>query len=337
MRCTFAVAVIAFISVACGGGSEPIDETGQDALIQQGGGAAETVPALIPTATPEAEPQIAAVTEEAAIEELPFAPNPAPWAEAPAAAEDAAARVPNVDALAAIVVDEASGATLWEHNADQALPPASTTKILTALVALEHGDLDRWVQVDVDWREMPGSSVMGLQRGEWFRMRDLLYGLMLPSGNDAALAIARDVSGSDAAFVAEMNALVERLGLKTAHFENPHGLTARGHVISAHDLAHLSRYAMSIDEFRPLAWTRWHTAKGHSRDIAMGNLNGILHDYPGADGIKVGFTYRAGKTLVASATRDGHRVYVVLLNAPKSRTDGAKLLDWAFANHTWPN
>ncbi len=271
---------------------------------------------------------------EEALAEVPFELNPAPWQSAPVASEAAQAALPFIDAVAAIVIDEASGATLWERNAHTPLPPASLTKIATAIVALERGDLERWVQVDVDWREMPGSSVMGLERGEWFQMQDLLYGLMLPSGNDAALAIGRDVSGSDAAFVDDMNELVARLGLNTAHFANPHGLGTRNR-ISAHDLAHLGRYAMSIEEFRPLSSTRYHVAHGHTRNIALGNLNGILLDVEGGDGIKVGYTYRAGKTLVASATRDGNRVFAVLLNAPSSRADGAKLLEWAFANHTW--
>ena len=263
-----------------------------------------------------------------------FALNPPAWRARPEVLPFAGATLPEIEALAAIVVDEASGAVLWEHNAHEALPPASLTKIATAVVTLEKGGLERVVTVDVDSREMPGSSVMGLRPGDEFTLQDLLFGLMLPSGNDAALAVGRAVSGSDEAFVDEMNALVARLGLTSSNYTNPHGLTAQGHVSSAFDLAMLSRYAMSLEGFLPLAETREWTAVG-SRSLPMGNLNALLRNYAGADGIKVGFTNRAGRTLVASASRGDNRVYVVLLNAPNSQADAAKLLDWAFQWHRW--
>lgn len=260
--------------------------------------------------------------------------NPPAWRSRPEVLPFAGATLPEVDALAAIVVDEASGTVLWEDNAHEALPPASLTKIVTALVALELGDFDSTVTVDVDSREMPGSSVMGLRPGDEFSLMDLLYGLMLPSGNDAALAIGMAVSGDVEKFVEEMNSLSQRLGLTNTNWTNPHGLTAQGHQTSAYDLAMLSRYAMSVEGFLPLAETREWTAVG-SRSIKMNNLNALLRNYHGADGIKVGFTNRAGRTLVASASRGGNRVYVVLLNAPESQADAAKLLDWAFASHHW--
>jgi D-alanyl-D-alanine carboxypeptidase (penicillin-binding protein 5/6) len=243
--------------------------------------------------------------------------------------------VPAVDASAVIVMDEASGAVLWEQNADARLAPASLTKIATAVVALQKGDFAKVVEVDVDSRAMPGSTVMGLVPGDRFSLQDLLYGVMLPSGNDAALAVGRAVSGTDGGFVWEMNTLVAKLGLRDTHFANPHGLGNTNHYTSAYDLAALARYAMSVEGFAPLSTTRSWTASG-SRDIRMSNLNTFLGSYPGADGMKVGYTRRAGHTLVASATRNGHRVYVVLLNAPQSKADAAKLLDWAFSSHVWP-
>jgi D-alanyl-D-alanine carboxypeptidase len=232
-------------------------------------------------------------------------------------------------------MDEASGAVLFEKDADRRLAMASLTKIATAVVAIESGNLDREVIVDFDRSELRRSTLMGIEGGDEFALLDLLYGLMLPSGNDAALAIGRAVAGSDRAFVDAMNGLAARLGLADTHFVNPHGLGRPGHYSSARDLAVLARYAMSLPEFQPLASTRYWVAEG-SRTIAMGNLNPMLGAYAGADGVKTGYTRSAGKTLVVSVTRNGHRVYVVLLNAPERENDARLLLDWALANHTWP-
>ncbi|MGE5595334.1 MAG: D-alanyl-D-alanine carboxypeptidase family protein, partial [Hyphomicrobiales bacterium] len=139
--------------------------------------------------------------------------------------------------------------------------------------------------------------------------------------------------GSDTAFVAKMNEFAQRLGLSDTHFANPHGLSSRDHYSSAYDLAILSRYAMANPQFAEIVRTRDYVANG-SRQIALTNVNPFL-DYPGGDGVKTGYTNRAGKTLVASATRDGHRVYLVLLNAPNREQDAVALMDWAFANYSW--
>jgi len=280
-----------------------------------------------------AEPQQEAFSAFAAAPELPeerpAGPSlqPAAWAPPPALRD---LPVPSVSAAAAVVLDEASGAVLYEKQGDVRLPIASLTKIATAMAVLESGiPLDTVVTVDVDSRLMRGSSVMGLHAGDRFTVRDLLYGLMLHSGNDAALALARAVDGSDAAFVERMNGLVRRLGLENTHFVDPHGLASRNHYSTAHDLALLARYAMANPVFAELARAdRW-MAYG-SREIPLESVNTFLQ-YPGADGVKTGFTYRAGRTLVASATRDGRRLLAVLLNAPQRDEDAAALLDWAFA------
>lgn len=261
--------------------------------------------------------------------ERPAEPSlqPAAWAPPPPLRD---LPVPRVSATAAVVLDEPSGAVLYDKGGDLPLPIASLTKIATAMAVLESGiSLDTVVTVDVDSRWMRGSSVMGLHAGDQFTVRDLLYGLMLHSGNDAALALARAVDGSDAAFVERMNDLVRRLGLENTHFVDPHGLASRNHYSTAHDLALLARYAMANTTFAELARAdRW-MAYG-SREIPLHNVNSFL-GYPGADGVKTGFTYRAGRTLVASATRDGRRLFAVLLNAPERDADAAALLDWAFA------
>lgn len=259
--------------------------------------------------------------------------HPTPWAPPPVPKDTRPP--PEISAAAAVIVDEASAAVLYEKEAHQPLPPASLTKIVTAILALESGNLDDWVEIDVDSRQMRSSTVMGLLPGDRFLLRDLLYGLMLPSGNDAALAIGRHLAGSDEAFVARMNALAHRLGLLASHFENPHGLGGRDHVSSAYDLAMFARYAMSFPTFAAIVTTQNWTANG-SRVIGMRNTNTFLTTYPGADGVKTGYTGRAGQTLVASATRGGHRLYAVVLNTPQRDSDARKLLDWAFANFEWP-
>ncbi len=286
-----------------------------------------------PAAAVEREPDPAPPTQAQAPVPAPAFPAPEPWATAPEPRPALAA--PNVNALAAVVVDEASGAVLFDKDAHVARPPASLTKIATAILALEHGDLDAWVDVDVDSRAMHGSTVMGLLPGDRFRLRDLLYGLMLPSGNDAALAIGRYVAASDAAFVDQMNALLDRLGLRDSHFENPHGLGGRNHVTSAYDLAMLSRYAMTLPGFHEVVNTSSWTARG-SRTLSFSNVNSFLSAYAGADGVKTGYTRGAGQTLAASADRNGHRVYVVILNSATRNDDAVRLLNWAFTNFTWP-
>ena len=235
-----------------------------------------------------------------------------------------------------IVIDAASGKVLHEQNARTRLPPASLTKIATALLAIEGSDLDAWVRADGDYGMLDAdSSLMGLAAGDCFSVRDLLYGLMLLSGNDAALAIARHVAGSDEAFVESMNALVDRLGLADTRFVNSHGLHDEMHYSSAYDLAMLTRYAMTVPTFEAIADTHvWKTSG--SSVIDMRTSNTFLSSYDDADGVKTGYTEEAGRTLVASATRDGRRVIAVLLNAPDRSSAAATLMEWAFTDHRWP-
>jgi hypothetical protein len=238
---------------------------------------------------------------------------------------------PQVGAKAAAVLDGATGELLAGQSPHLALPPASLTKMVTAILAIQEGDLDAWVKTDVDSRTMTDSSLMGLLPGDCFQLRDLIYGLLLPSGNDAAIAIARFIAGSEDAFVQQMNALVASMGLTDTHFVDVHGLDASGHAASAYDLAMIARYGMTYPFFAQVVDTAQRTAKG-SRTIKLPNVNGFLSSYQGADGVKTGFTDGAGRTLVASATRNGRQIFVVLLNDQNRYEDAAKLMDWAFAN-----
>ena len=260
-----------------------------------------------------------------------------PNASAAAPVQTGSAPPPSFDARAAVVIDEASGAVLYDYNAHDSIPMASLTKIATAILALEGAPVDSWVPINtVDYRQMPGSSVMGVVPGDCFTLRDLLYGLMLPSGNDAALAIARYQAGSDEAFVVQMNTLMRRLGLTDTNFTDPHGLGSANHRSSAYDIAMMSRYAMTqLPLFRTIVKTPSWTAYG-DRELSMRNVNSFISQVDGADGVKTGYTEEAGRTLSASATRNGHRLYAVILNEQNRYATAGDLIDWAFDNFTWP-
>jgi len=241
---------------------------------------------------------------------------------------------PLVNSRAAVVIDDRSGTILYSLNAHQTLPPASLTKIATAIIAIESGNLDTWVESDVDSNAMIGSSVMGLLPGDCLQLRDLLHGLLLPSGNDAAITIARHIAGNEEIFTGHMNALMARLNLENSHFKNSHGLDQTGHFASAYDLAMLSRYAMQLPDFANTAQTTTWVAKG-SRTFYMRNGNAFLKSYAGADGVKTGNTDLAGRTFVGSVNRNGNRVFVVLLNSPDRYGEATTLMDWVFENHEW--
>jgi hypothetical protein len=242
---------------------------------------------------------------------------------------------PNVDALAIAVIDEQSGAVLYSRDPHRQLAPASVTKIFTALVALKYGDLRQNVTVQLDQSQLSDSTLMGINPGETYSLEDLLYGLMLPSGNDAALAIANAIGGSETHFVALMNEQTAALGLTDSHFVNPHGLDAPGHQTSAYDVAMAARYGMThYPEFQRLAAARSWDVTG-SRSFTVYNLNRFLRSYAGADGVKIGYTDAAGRTIVASATRNGHRVYVALLHCGDIVADTAPLFDWVFSSFSW--
>jgi D-alanyl-D-alanine carboxypeptidase (penicillin-binding protein 5/6) len=180
-------------------------------------------------------------------------------------------------------------------------------------------------------------SVMGLQPGEELSLEDLLYGLMLPSGNDAALAIARYIAhGNEQVFIELMNAKVRQLGLRHTHLMNPHGRDVDGHYSSPYDMAMLARAAMRNPSFQRLASAREWDASGFIRDYHLVNLNRLLWQYPGADGVKIGYETRSGQTMVVSAVRNGHRLYASFMRATNMRADGAALLDYAFDAYAWP-
>lgn len=230
-----------------------------------------------------------------------------------------------VSARSAIVLDAQTGQVLFEQNADEILPMASTTKIMTALVALESGDLDRVYTVKKEYTLVEGSS-MYLQEGEQLTLRDTLCGLMLMSGNDAALAIAGECGGLEA-FVTAMNDKALELGLGNTHFDNPNGLDSANHHTTARELAQLTAYAMQNEDFRQIVGTERCTAAGRS----MVNHNKLLQLYPDAVGVKTGYTSKSGRCLVSAAERNGRRLVAVTLNDPDDWDDHIAMLDAAFA------
>jgi len=240
-----------------------------------------------------------------------------------------------VSAERAVVIDGDSGQILWSREANTPIAPASLTKIVTALVVLDHADLTDRVTVRVDSRRMTDSTVMGISPGEELTIEDLLYGMMLPSGNDAALALAEYIAGTREVFGEMMTEKARSLGLTSSSFVNPHGLDAPNHYSSAFDMAMLAREGMKNPIFQQLAAAK-HYETSHGKGYELGNLNQLLWRYPGADGVKIGFTNAAGRAIVGSAVKDGHRVYVAMMRSNDTYTDSAHLLDWAFASYTWP-
>jgi D-alanyl-D-alanine carboxypeptidase (penicillin-binding protein 5/6) len=242
---------------------------------------------------------------------------------------------PSVTAAAAVVMDAETGRVLYDLRGHDVMRPASTTKIMTAILALQQlPDLQRVIISDIDATTLVGSSVMGLRPGLPITIQDLLFGLMLPSGNDAAIELAKAVDGDEGRFVQRMNSMAQALDLRETHFANPHGLDAPDHYMSAFDLAKLADFAMANPAFQQIVSTRDYRLAPPS-DYDLYNGNSMLQWYPGADGVKIGWTEAAGWTLVASAARDGHRVIAVVLHSSDRDADAGALLDWAYRSYQW--
>lgn len=241
---------------------------------------------------------------------------------------------PAVIAEAAVVVDGSSGKTLFAKNADKVMYPASTTKIMTCLVALERGNLDS--VVTVGWRAAStDESSLGLRAGDKLTLRELLMGMMVVSGNDAAEAVAEHVGGgSRSRFIQWMNEKADSLGMSQTHFSNPHGLPDPvNHFTTAADLAKLTLAARQEPEFRRIVATNERNVTFlNRRSVFVRNTNRLLRTFPGADGVKTGYTDAAGECLVASATRQGKSVVAVILNSDLRWEEAKYLLEYGFAS-----
>lgn len=246
----------------------------------------------------------------------------------------ASAEEVGTSAAACIIIDEASGRMLLSHNAEAPLPMASTTKVMTALLALELGDLNASVTCSRSAFGVPGTSIY-LAEGETLTLREMLYGLMLASGNDAATAIAEHIGGSVADFCRMMTQRAAELGCTNTVFLTPHGLPCEGHYTTAHDLALIARQAMQNETFREIVSTTRATIpwEGRAYDRVLNNKNKLLTSYEGATGIKTGYTRKAGRCLVFGAERDGMRIIGVVLNCANWFDEAARLMDLAFARY----
>ena len=250
-----------------------------------------------------------------------------PSASAPAfAASNPSASAPAVSAGRGILMDADTGEVLWARHPDDPGLIASTTKIMTAWLVCRAGELDRPVTVPPEAVGVEGSSLY-LKAGEILTREELLLGAMLHSGNDAALALAIDAAGSEAAFVEQMNQAAQALGLQNTHFANPHGLDSEGHYGSARDLALLTAAALENEDFRRIAAARSATVAG---ERVLTNHNKLLWRCPGCIGVKTGYTRAAGRLLVSAAQREGRTLICVTIKDPADWQDHMALLDWGF-------
>lgn len=241
---------------------------------------------------------------------------------------------PETVADAHAVADVQTGRILASKNGDTPMEMASTTKIMTALLAVESGKLDEVVTIPPEASGVEGSSIY-LEPGEQFTLRSLTYGLMLRSGNDAAEAIAIHLAGSVEQFSGMMNEKARALGCNNTNFTNPHGLHSENHYTTANDLAVITAYAMRNADFREIVGTKYTEVdpSGEGKHRVFQNKNKLLWNFDGATGVKTGYTKDSGKCLVGSAERNGTHVVAVVLNCSKMWDDTMALMDDALANY----
>jgi len=255
-------------------------------------------------------------------------------------AEAMASTEPQIMGEAALLMDLQNGQVLYSKNADRHMYPASTTKILTAIIALEKGHLNDIVTVPREATTVGGSAI-GLQAGERLTLHDLLYAMLLASANDAAVTIADHIAGSVPAFAALMNEKARQIGARESHFVNPDGMPDPNHYTTARDLALIARYAMQNDTFRQIVGSRYekisrpdaNKEKGQPQEF-LWNHNKMLSSYAGTIGVKTGYTVAAGQCLVAAARRNGRELLAVVLDSQGTfiYRDAETLLDYGF-NH----
>jgi D-alanyl-D-alanine carboxypeptidase len=291
------------------------------------------VPAPRPRPAPlvDLEQLRAAAAEQQVAARAPFAPG-TPLLAAGAPRLEQALKLP-LAAPSAILVDENTGAVLWARHAYERRPIASTTKIMTGLLAIEHLPLAKTIRINPLVTDV-ALNREGLRAHERVPVWKLLYGLLLFSGNDDALALAIGTSGSRGAFLELMNLKAQELGLHETRFTSPSGVVDGGNYSSAYDLAALARYAMAIPKFRAIVRTQIARVKWSAPTYAKTyvNKNQLLGTYRGADGVKTGWTTLAGHCLVASAHRGRTGLIAVVLHSPNPYADVRRLLNLGFAN-----
>ncbi len=239
------------------------------------------------------------------------------------------AAVPKIYATSAILMDCKSGEILFEKNAREKRPPASTTKILTAILALEMGQPDQLVTVS-ERAAMVGEATIYLDPGDQLTVMDLIHGALLKSGNDACVALAEGICPSEEEFINLMNLKAKIIGALDTTFYNTNGLPHKHHLTTAYDLALIARYAMNNPIFAEIVQKKHHTISWTkpNRKMYLKNTNKLLWEYPLATGVKTGTTDNAGKCLVAAGKYQEHEVIAVILNSPDRFGDARRLLDY---------
>ncbi|MHC1721939.1 MAG: D-alanyl-D-alanine carboxypeptidase family protein [Aminipila sp.] len=246
------------------------------------------------------------------------------------------AAYPTISAKQAVLMDATTGKILYERNSSSKAYPASTTKIMTALLTIEtveelDSDLTQKVKIPAEAVGVEGSSIY-LSPGEAVSIEDLLYGLMLRSGNDAATALAIIIGGNQDNFVNMMNARAKEIGCTNTHFLNPSGLFDENHYTTTADMALIAQTAMQNKTFKKIsAAETWEASRAPDKYNYFYNKNKVVHQYQGGNGIKIGFTKASGRTLVASAERNGKQLICVVMGAPDWFNDSYKLMDYGFS------
>lgn len=248
---------------------------------------------------------------------------------------DTSGRDMGISAGQAILIDADTGEVLYEKAADQKAYPASTTKIMTALITLEtlkkYGSpIEQKIEVPQAAEGVEGSSIY-LKAGEKISIEDLLYGLMLVSGNDSAVALAEIIGGSPENFVKMMNDKATELGCNNTHFVNPNGLFDENHYTTVRDMALIAKEAMKNETFRKIAAAGdWKSERPESEYLTFHNKNKTVRQFEGGNGIKIGYTKSSGRTLVASATRGEKTMIAVVMSAPDWFNDAYRLMEFGF-------
>ena len=243
-------------------------------------------------------------------------------------------QLPNLSSQSVVIMDLDSSVTLYQKNPTQRLLPASTTKLMTALVGLETYKLDQLLEVKTVITE---GKVMGVSAGEKFTFENLLYAALVDSANDAAYAIAENYPGGVNQFIQEMNQKAKELYMEKTNFQNPIGFEDPNHYSTAFDLAKLAAYALKNPQIAQVVGTANITIPNadFSKFYTLANVNSLLGKIPGVMGIKTGWTEQAGECLIAAAERNNHRVLFVVLGSQDRFGETEKLIDWTFANFTW--
>lgn len=256
------------------------------------------------------------------------------WEEIKSTGASTEEKLPSLNSRAAIIYDRTSKTVIYGKNINDKRAMASTTKIMTAILVLENGNLDKEISVSKKAANIGGSR-LGIKTGDKIKLKDLLYGLLLRSGNDAAVQIAIEIGGSVEEFVQMMNLKAKEIGLTNTHFVTPHGLDDENHYTTAYEMALLTDYALNNKEFAKIVNTKQATVNINSKTTTINNTNELLGNLEGVNGVKTGFTNNAGRCLVTSVNREGFQIITVVFGADtkKFRTkDSIELIEYNYKN-----